>query len=719
MFDLDKSLAAWRSSYTQRRAFSTEDLDELEQHIRDQVAEEIAEGETPQTAFDRAMKDMGAWDAAEQEYGKVFWHKAKRQRRLSEELNWRYAMFKSYFLVALRAMRKQKSYTFINTFGLATGLACFILIILFVKHEFAYDQFYENSDNIYRIIVQEPDDFYLGTDMWAVTPAPLAQALMEEYAEVKRATVFDDFRSEKALLSSGNQHFWEKGFWGDEHFFGVFSSPFILGEASTVLKNPDSIVLNQTLANKIFGDTNPVGQQLTLENDMEYTVTGVFEDLPETSSLKYDFVVSLQSQDYYALNMENNTWTNSSWQTFFVLANNAKGSALEAKLPDLISKNIPGQKSNEAPLRYFVQPLLDVHLKSNFNGEKAFTGDITQVYIFLTIACLILLLACINYINLAIARSAKRIKEVGLRKVVGAGRRQLFVQFIGESIFMAFTAFLIALVLVLLLQEPFSTLMQRPIALSLQESTLLPALCILALLVGILSGIYPAFYMSRQQPSLIMKGMGAGKGSRHALQRGLIIGQYTASIALVVCGLIIYQQLQFVQQKDLGYDRDQVLTIPVNDMMLINNFDVLKNEWLSNPQIKAVAYTRHLPTSINSSTTIRGWAGSVESDRMSIYEAAVSDAFLDVFNIKLIAGRMFSKDRPNDLENSYVINETAAKALGTSSIEAIGSTFMHNDEPRTIVGVIEDFHIHSMHMAIKPFMIRLEQNRTGYFALKV
>ncbi len=720
MFDLNKSLSAWRSAYAKRRAFSTEDLDELEAHVRDQVLELTAEGLTEQEAFEHAMSEMGNWENAEREYAKVFWQKIWRAHRFSEEMRWRFSLLHSYLTVALRTIAKQKVYAFINVFGLTIGLASFMLIMLFVHHEFSYDKFHQNSERLFRVIASQSGEVHIGSDQWAVTPAPLANMLEEEFPEISKATTIDDFRAGKALLSHGQQNYWEPGFWGDKDFFTLFTYQFRHGTPEHALQEPTGIVLTASLSNKIFGTENPIGQVLTLNDRVTLEVTGVIEDVPETSSFKFSFVASLASQDHYARSLAGNDWNNSSWQTFFLIKDPSQAEFLTAKLNRALVNHLPPTSQNRNRVTYHIQSLHDVHLYSNYNGEKAFTGDISRIYIFLAIAFVILALAAMNYINLAVARSSYRIREIGLRKAIGAEKKQLFFQFLGESMLLITLAFILAIVIVVVLDAPFSQLVQRPLDVSsLLEVDLLIPLMLSSLFLGLLSGIYPAIYMASLNPASILKGSKTSKRGNSTLQKYLIMGQYAASVVLVICGLTIYQQLQFVQEADPGYAKESLVIIPIRDDKLGENFEALRNQWRAIPGVEGVTYTGQLPTSINSSTTIINWSGSTQNARMSIYEAAVHEDFLEVFNLKLAAGRMFTTSNSDLNSSEYLINEKAASLLGWTPEEALGKTFVHNGTPRSIIGVLEDFHIHSMHLAIEPFMIRPTAVSTGYLVVKL
>ncbi|MFK7845073.1 MAG: ABC transporter permease [Rhodothermales bacterium] len=723
MFDLDKTLSTWRNSYKLRRAFSTEDMDELEQHLRDEIDELVEKGFSPQMAFERAIKDMGSWDTAEKEYGKVFWSKAKREHRLQDEINWRYSMLKNYLMVALRTMRKQKIYTVINILGLAAGLACFILIMLFVQHEFSYDQFYDNAEDIYRVTKRNPGDVYLGTDHFALTQAPLATTMTQDFTEVALATSFE---YHEALLGYQQTLHSEKGLWGDQHFFEVFSLELIAGNPATALASPNAIVLTAALAEKFFGKENPLGKILVVDNEKGYQITGLIADVPENSSIQYSFITSVVSSDYYNSQVAESRWNSNYMYTFFTLAKGAKIDDLQAKMPAFTNRYLYTGRDDVAVIdreQFFFQKLKDVHLISTANFDVGRHGSLTQVYMFLAIGIVILLLACINYVNLAIARSIRRAAEVGLRKTVGAIRPQLIVQFIGESIFMAFLALLLAIGLVHLLLPFFSTLVERSLELNyLDNPWAIPGLFSLLILVAGISGSYPAFLMASLHPIEVLKRKKGGSTSGFSMQNTLVVGQFMASIVLVTCGYVIYQQLNYVRNSEMGYDREHILNIALhgNDNELSSNIKYVQESLLRNAAVSGVTAARSLPTNISMQQSITEWEGSDVDDELPLHVNPVDYNYEEVFGIQLVAGRSFSPDVTTDGDTACLINETTAKALGWTAEEAIGQSFRHDRKMRIVIGVMKDFHLHSMHHAIKPLLFYLDNgSRFKYISAKV
>lgn len=628
-----------------------------------------------------------------------------------------WGMYKNYLKIAWRSMLKQKLYTSINIAGLAVGLSCFILIFLYVQHELSYDRFYSNADQIYRVYQQQKGNNFLGSDYFAVTPAGLAGALKAECPEVSQATSIGE---RSVLLGGEKEHFFEKGLMADPNFFGVFPFPFLQGDAGRALQEPNSIVLTRSLAKKLFGDQEALGKTVDYQDQEPYTVTAVLEDPPTNISFKFSFVASIISADEnYQEQIKSEKWRNNGIHTFLTVSKKADPAQLQDKLQEVYKRHTGADETYPFKDTYYLQPLAELHLETIANFDIGLKGNPKYISLFSLVAILVLILAVINYMNLAIARSIRRAREVGLRKVIGARRRQLVVQFIGESVLVAFLALLLALALTYWLSPLFAHLLERPIALNFVDNLyLVPALLALVLIVGVLSGSYPAIFMSALRPVQVLKGKIDGQFSGIKLQRALVIGQYATSIVLIISSLVIYQQFQFIRSKDLGYDREHIVTIPVRDKAVREHFDQLKTEWLKTPQILAITTSLALPTNIDASTIINDEEGDKEGTELQIYQTQIGYGFLDLFGIDLIAGRTFSSDYQTDAEESVVLNETAVKALGWTAEEAIGQQITYSGT-ETVIGVIKDFHMHSMHMAIEPLMLRLQGQFFRNISVKV
>lgn len=631
------------------------------------------------------------------------------------------AMFKNYFKVAWRNMLKHKLYSAINIGGLTAGLTAFLLLVTYVQHELSFDSFHDKTEEVFRIYKTKAGANFLGQNASAPTPAGLAAVLTQEFPEVNYATTFVD---QSALLGFKTENYFENGLRADADFFNIFSVSFLEGSPKTALKNLNSIVLTESLAKKIFGNGNPLGQLLRQSNDRTYEVGAVMKDWPSNSSIQPAFITNIHSfVDYIRDENFAESWNSNSFHTFFRLAETANVLAFEDKLPSLLNKYRGKQAAASPQITYHVQPLSEWHLETQLNDDIGQKGNSKYIKLFSLVAVLILLLACVNYINLAIARSIKRGKEIGLRKVIGAKRKQLIFQFIGESILVTFLALFITIGLVSYLSPFFSYLLSLPFEWSLLENIyLFPGLLVLGVLVGVLAGSYPAFYLSSFRPTQALKGSLKGAGGILGKQRPLMIAQYATCIMLIICSLVIYVQFQYISKKEVGYDREHIVTLPILDNRIHDNIDVLKTNWLGQGNIINVTRSSSLPTKVDAARKINYdyEKGGEQEGSLKIYRARVDPSYLSVFSIDLLAGRNFSKSRTDTIpKTERMINETAAKALGWTATEAIGKSFRDIDVEATIIGVVRDFHMHSMHLSIAPLMLTPNQQSEGFLSVKI
>ncbi len=600
----------------------------------------------------------------------------------------------------------------LNILGLAIGLGCALLIYLFVQHELSYDRFLPASDQIYRVIEHQPNNVFMGSDRFIVTPASLGAELQRTFPEVTDATTLG---RAVGLLEYGQDAYYEYGIWADSNFFGVLSFPVIAGDPQTMLQQPDGMILTASLAEKIFGDANPVGATIDLTNwgDLyNMQVVGVVEDPPENSHLQYSYILPIHANAGYQRNLEQRT--NNSYMTYLKLQAGASARALQDKM-DGFERDYLGEEDAEN-YNYIIQPIADIHLRSKANFELGTPGDMQRVFLFGTIGVLILLLACVNYMNLAVARSIKRAQEVGVRQAIGARKMQIAGQFIFESVLIAGIALVLSLSLVHFGLPIFSSLVDRTIEVNWLHPLLLPGLGLLVLGVGIISGSYPAFFMSRIQPVQVLKGKGVKGKRRSGLQRTLIVMQYTISIALIAGSLVVYQQLQYIQQKEVGYNRDQMVALRLSGSDIEDRIDTILEEMRRVPGVLTAGAMSHLPTNIESSQRMNTWDGSAEGQQLNVYQSNVDAAFFDLFDIPLVTGRPFSADMASDTTNSVIINETAVWSFGWSMDDVLGKRIRNQYE---VVGVMKDFHLHSLHLPIAPLMVRMGDDWYGYVVARV
>lgn len=711
-FNFEAAVALWRSTLKHQRFLETDHLDELEQHIRDQVAHLEQQGYGKEEAFEKALMAMGDKQETVAAYREAYWSRMNRIQNVRNEWQWRVAMAKNYLTTAFRSIRKDKYYAMINVLGLAIGFAGFILISLFVSTEFRYDRFHEKADRIYRVYQSDPEE-HMGSNKWAVTPGPLVNALIEEFPEVEHAAQIEPV---EMLLEQNNNRFFENGIYATPQFFDVFSFNLSRGTLEGVLDDPNVIVLTQILAAKYFGTANPIGQsvQVILRDDgspreVELTVVGVVEDPPAFSHFSFDYIVSMATQQYYVEYLYH--WDNNNYRTYAVLRPGSDLGSFEEKLGVLASTRLGEfdyyKKYPERLSTYRAQAMTDIHLRSRMNGELGANGDMTYVLLFSAIAILILFIACINYINLSVARAGNRRREVGVRKAMGAFREQLVVQFLGESVIPTVFALLIAIGLVMGLLPVFNELTARDITLfTVENMILLGILLFVGLGVGVLSGSFPAFVLSGFNPVGMMKGTSVTKGGMHRLRNSLVVAQFSITLVLIISTLVIHKQLRYIQNANTGVDRTQTVSIENKDPDLFKRYGVLKQQLLQHSSVQAVTTSQDPPTLINSSSGAHAWEGSQDGDRISVYYSTVQPGFIDQFDIELVEGRAFADSITTDFTEAIIINETLRDELGWGT--AVGKWFKYRGREGRVIGVMKDFNFLSFRREINPLALYLE-----------
>ncbi len=617
-------------------------------------------------------------------------------------------MFKNYFKITWRSLVRQKLYTSINIGGLAIGITAFMLISIYTQYEQSYDMHYPNASNIYNIYQRQETNFSLGSDLWAVTPAALPSTLMAKYPEVEGATSMDLYNT---LLSCSNENYLEDVLFTDENYFDVFAHRFLKGDAGSAFEDKQGAIVTESFAKKAFGDKDPMGQKIVFWGNREAYITGVIEDLPSNTTLMFTCILSIRNSNYYLEELAKTEWNGNSYYTFFTLKDQTNIEVFEGKIQSIVDEHW-GQ--NNIPSTYLVSPLEELHLRANVNEDFGVKGNGRQIHVFALIAIVVLALAAVNYMNLAIARSVKRAKEVGLRKAIGAEKRQLIFQFLLESTFLSFLSLALGMVLLQAVTPLFGRLVERELSiLMIYDLNLIPTLLVVALLIGLISGSYPALFMSSLKPTLVLKGKIQISGSGNILQRILIILQYVISIIMITLSIVVYLQMRYIDQKELGFQKDQIMTYEIRNRDVRDRIEILRQEFESNPLTSSITFSSHLPTNIESSTFLR-------NDRSggNIYRLYADPAFLEVYELELLSGR-FLNEQDHEEKLNFVLNETAAKALGWTAEEAIGKQFVNEiDERKTVVGVVKDFHMHSMHIPVAPLMIGNKTHRR-YISVKV
>jgi len=620
-------------------------------------------------------------------------------------------MFKNYIKIALRSLLRNRIYSSINVFGLSLGLACFIIIALFVQYEFSYDTFHEKSDRIYRIIKKDLNQSLLGISKAANTAGPLDEVLMNDFPEVEYAT---QLKRASSFISYEDQLFQEDGIFVSNHFFDVFSFGVIRGDTEAPLANPNSIVLTEDLAVKYFGDANPVGKTITVAHSGSYysghtlmEITAVIENVPSNSHLDFDYIVSERSSDELVHYLD--SWRSNSYLTYVALNENADINTFEQNVKFLQDSYLESENGASSFGYLFPQSLKDIHLRSNLFGEFKANGSINYVFIFSTLAFIVLIIACINYTNLATARSFLRAKEVGVRKAIGALRKQLVVQFLSESVILSLASLFIGVALVQVLLPAFNELAGRQISLNFAENSLFIAgLFAASIVVGIISGSFPAFKMSSFNTIKVLKGIQSVDGKKSNWRNALVITQFAAATCLIIATFTVVQQLNFVQNSDSGITRDQIISISIKDQDLYERYSTLKTVLENSSDVLLVSASQNIPIDINSSSPLTSWEGSQEGSSISVYRSAIQHDYIDIFDLEIVEGRDFSKEILSDEAEGMIINETLKNQLGWS--EAVGKEFNFRGREARITGVVKDFNYTSFHDEIAPLALFLESD---------
>lgn len=618
-------------------------------------------------------------------------------------------MLKNYIKVAFRNLFRNLGFSIINVLGLAIGIACSVLIFLFVSFELSFDRFHENSDRIYRIgveaLIGSTEIHQLGT------PALAAKALYDEYPEVEAVCRFHAGQSytvkyeEKEFLE-------QKIFLTDSTFFDMFSFRFVKGIPGTALSLPNQVVLTESYAGKYFGTEDPLNKIIFVNDTLTFTVSGIIEDVPDNSHYHFDMLFSIISfEGVY----NNPGWTANNFQTYLFLKENSQYKELEKKFPDFISKYIFDQKdprwvASGNKWEWFLQPLTDIHLKSDLSQEFEANGNITYVYIFSVVALFILIIACINFMNLTTARGTRRSLEVGIRKIVGSTKRQLTFQFLGESMLLSILAIAIGMVIVESILPLYRNFIGQDLKISYFDNYyVIPSLLSLALIVGLISGSYPAIYLSSFRPLLIIKS-GAGSGSKSSwLRNFLVVFQFSVSIALIIGSLIVYKQVNMLKNEDLGFNKTNVLVVN-NLQVLEGNTDPIKETLLQHPDIKHVSVSQGIPGRRLSNI---GFGAEEVEQPFTLFIQMADNDFDEVMELEMIKGRFFSDDFPTDTAG-IVINESALKLCGFEN--PIGKGFNNWSRQRgffSVIGVIKDYHFQSKHQTIRPMALF---HKDGYYS---
>lgn len=616
----------------------------------------------------------------------------------------RNTMLKNYLKIAWRNLRKNKVFSFINILGLALGIGCSLLTMLWVQDEKSIDAFHANKNYLYSIYEKQ---YYDGKIMTAhQSPGVLYQEMKKMLPEVKYAA--PGAWNELSTFKVGDKILKEEGNWSDADFFKMFSYPLLQGNANTALSTPESIAISRKMANDLFGSPEQaIGKTIRYEDRKDVQVTAVFEDVPQHSSAKFDFI--LPWEDFLEINDWAREWGNNGPATYIQLRGDADPIAFEKKIKKFLDNYNKDQNANFY-IELGIQRYDQIYLHSKFVNGKLSGGRIEYVRLFSLVALFILLIACINFMNLSTARSVKRAKEIGIRKVVGAVRGALVKQFIGEALMLAVFAAAFAVLVVSLLLPLFNNLTRKEISLPLNDAPSWLALVSVTLLTGLIAGSYPAVFLSSFSPIRVLKGTLKFTPSAILMRRGLVVFQFALSIMLIIGTIVISRQVDYVQKTNLGYDRENLIYIPLEGD-LTSKYKIFKEEAMKMPGIQLITRISQTPTQIQNSTGGVMWEGKDPNSQPEFTQAAIGYDFVKTMKLQLTAGREFSKDFATD-SVGYIVNESAAKKMGMK--EPVGKSIVFWRRKGTIVGVVKDFHFNSLHVPIEPLIMHYgEANSWG------
>jgi len=709
MFNLENAISTWKRGLQNSRAFLSEDIEELERHVRDHVEYSATNGLSLEQAYRNAIREIGDPLGMEDEYRKVFWEKVASRRGLLKEIIWEMNMFAGYVRIAVRNLWRNKGYTSINILGLSTGLACFLIILMFVRDEMSFDRHHENADRIVRVLYGERQ---------VVTPTAVGPTMHREMPEVESFTRIYPFGMYRPTsIRRGDLMFEEaRFFYGDSTTFDVFSFDVLAGDPARALNRPGTVVLTNSMAVKYFGTENPMGQTLLVGAGTEYEVTAVIEDLPLTSHLQFDFLASFASTSWASREI----WNSANFYTYLLLAENATIDGAKAKLDVLVDDRRAlsgGAIPDDFELN--LQPLTDI--RSIHEGRNVF------VFMFSAIGLLILLIACANYTNLATARAARRAREVGIRKLSGAHRGQLARQFFGESALLVLFAMAIAAGLVGLAVEPFNNLSGKAVVFApLSDPLVMPVLLGLGLLISLIAGSYPALMLASFQPAKVLKNSSRTGSGSFGFRKVLVIFQFSVTVFLLAGMMIVRFQMSHIQDRRLGFDKENVIVLTISDAELRNSYQNVKNAFLQLPEITNASAIHSIPGYQFSGYGMKIEGQDIQTDDSNgailVSGIPADQDVVETLGLTMIAGRAFNDDpgyRAEDGSYRYLVNESLLEEIEWEAEDAIGRRInLMSNRVGQIVGVYEDYHYVSLHSDIGPQALFIEPGQFGFLMLK-
>jgi putative ABC transport system permease protein len=618
-------------------------------------------------------------------------------------------MIRNYLLLAYRVVARYKSYSFINILGLAVGLTCGIIIYLWILDELNYDRYNNNFASIYRLVQDEK--FASGAFKVAATPAPLAPALKENFPEIKLTARYRPI-TEKVMVAYNEKKFYENGFgYADPELLKIFTFRFINGSKEHALDQPNSIVITARIAAKYFGNEEPIGKSLQIDGGNVYTVTSVIEDLPANSHLRFDILAPFGKLNEMGWDVG---WNNNYYYAYMLFDNRYDYRLMKDRFHKFLVNKFK-VKDEEITSDYYLQPLSDIHLRSDFDIDLYSHSEYSYqyIYIFMTVAMIILLIVIINYMNLSTARAARRAKEVGIRKTAGATRKQLMLQYIGESFVLTLLSSFIALILTEITLPFVNEFTGKNLGIHYSDIEFSLGLLGIILFTSLAAGSYPAFFLSSYSPYLVLKGN--VKTGSSLFRKVLVIFQFSLSVVLIIGTFVISDQLHFIQKKDLGLNKDLVLYTEFKGE-LYKNFRMFKSELKDLPDVLNVTYSSDIPTYTVHSVWGISWEGSMPNSDFLIHQFMVDEDYIPTFGIQMKEGRNFDLSQPTDSGN-FILNEAAVRMMGLK--DPVGKWFSPSGQKGTIIGVMKDFNFKSLHKPVEPLFLFISRDRWGFIIVKI
>ena len=704
MFELEKAIRSWKKEFLKQETVEDGFIAELESHLRDEIDGLKEKGLSDESAFNEAAARIGRPEAI----GGDYWKTNARPGAAPPvrfTTGFSAALFWNYVKTAIRKARRHKVHFAINVVGLAIGMACGLLFGLWIQDELRFDRFHKNAKRIYRV-----QEFFLQDQRettLASTPAPLAAALKADFPGIEKAVRLGENTFD---VNAGNARFLERIFFADPEIFEVFDLPLLRGDPRTALRDTDAICVSESLGRKYFGGIDPVGRTLELKDWGDFRIVGVFKDLPSQSHFHFGLLASFER--YARRNFDQ--WGISNYYTYILTGPGFDPAAFAAGQDVFLRKHQGTSFSPEIEFRYGIQPLTRIHLFSDAQNEIEANGDFGRVMIFAAVAMFILLIACFNYVNFALAAADIRAKEIGLRKVVGAARKQIAGQFLGETLLVCLLALAAAAILVSLFLPLFNALSQKALRFAdLWNGPLSAGGFLFMILTGLLAGSYPAAVFSGVRPTSALRRFGGPILKRSAFRNILVILQFAVSIGFIIATLIIASQMAYVRDKKLGFDKDLVINVPLRDEKLFKGIDILKNDLRRAPEVIAAAASSFRPGQALFRQNY--WKeGMGPNEFPAIDWLAVDPAFPKTMGLQFAEGRDFNPEIASDLGRAYLLNETAAKELGLS----IGRRFKIVEEG-TVIGIVKDFHIDSLHNKIEPLALVVFPSEVQFLSVRV